>query len=246
MRMSESTANAAPALEVLGLSTGYGDIKVIHDVSLVVRTGEIVCLLGPNGAGKSTVLKAVMGYLKATAGRIVANGQDLAGMAVHNVVRSGVGYVPQGRIVFPDMSVADNLDVGGYLLTSVERRQRIEEVLQFFPRLRERRAAHAGKLSGGEQQMVAIARALMTRPRVLLLDEPSLGLAPVVADQVFEELVQLNRQWAVTMMLVEQNAVRALSISHRGYVLDLGRNRHEGSSASLVEDPAIRQMYLGG
>jgi branched-chain amino acid transport system ATP-binding protein len=244
--MSESEVGPVPALEIRGLATGYGDIKVIHDLNLFVESGEIVCLLGPNGAGKSTVLKAVMGYLKATAGQVLSDGQDLRGREVHEVVRSGIGYVPQGRIVFPDMSVIDNLEVGGYLLPQGQRRDRIEEVIEFFPRLRERRREMAGRLSGGEQQMVAIARSLMTRPRVLLLDEPSLGLAPVVADQVFEELVQLNARWKVTMMLVEQNAVRALSISHRGYVLDLGRNRYDGPSAALLADPAIRQMYLGG
>ncbi len=233
------------ALEASGLSAGYGDIPVLNDVSLNVCEGEIVCILGPNGAGKSTVLKTVMGYVRPSEGSIRFYNQELAGLKVHEVVRTGVGYVAQGRIVFPDMTVADNLETGGYTLRPQLRKQRIAEVLEFFPRLAERSKKYAGRLSGGEQQMVALARALMTRPKVLLLDEPSLGLAPQVVDSVFDKLVELNQAWGVTMLLVEQNAVRALSIAHRGYVLELGRNRFEGISSDLLEDPAVRRLYLG-
>jgi len=244
--VEDSAAPSAPALEMRGVTAGYGDIPVLHDVSIEVRAGEIVCVLGPNGAGKSTVLKSVMGFLKPSAGSVWSYGRNLSNLPTNKLVRNGIGYVAQGRIIFPDMSVADNLSVGGFTLRRDLLKQRISEVLSFFPRLAERRTKLAGKLSGGEQQMIALARALMTRPRVLLLDEPSLGLAPQVVGSVFEKLVELNKEWAVTMLLVEQNAVRALSIAHRGYVLDLGRNRFEGVSKDLLADPAVRQLYLGG
>ncbi len=244
--MEERFLSSALALEARNITAGYGDVRVLHDVSIDVHEGEIVCILGPNGAGKSTVLKSVMGYLRPSAGQVRLYGSDLVGRPVYEVVRNGIGYVAQGRIVFADMTVADNLDVGGFTLAPALRRQRTAEVLTFFPRLAERSGQSAGKLSGGEQQMVALARALMPRPKVLLLDEPSLGLAPQVADSVFEKLVELNQQWGVTMLLVEQNAARALSIAHRGYVLELGRNRFEGASGGLLADPAIRRLYLGG
>ena len=237
--------SAGAVLRLQDLRVGYDDLTIVQGVSLSVFPGEIVSVLGPNGAGKSTVLKAIMGYLRPTGGQIWFGGAIVSRKPTHQVVRMGIGYVPQGRIVFERMSVSENLEVGGFILEPGVREKRLREVLEFFPRLRERRGQIAGTLSGGEQQMIAIARAMMTRPQLLLLDEPSLGLSPLFVDTVFRRLTELN-QAGMTMLMVEQNATKALSISHRGYILELGRNRFEGPGSELLADQRIRDMYFGG
>jgi branched-chain amino acid transport system ATP-binding protein len=236
-----------PLLDVRALATGYGVVQVLDDVSVRVEAGEIVSLIGPNGAGKSTVLRSVVGLLPAWRGSIVFAGRDLAGRAPHLLPRDGLVFVPQGRVVFPQMTVRENLDMGAYLFRRdrVRVREAMEWVLGLFPRLRERLGQLAGTLSGGEQQMCAIARGLMTRPRLLLLDEPSLGLAPRFVDLVFEKMDAL-RTAGVAVLLVEQNAVRALEIADRAYVLARGSTFCEGTGRQLLEDAAVQALFLGG
>jgi branched-chain amino acid transport system ATP-binding protein len=235
-----------PILEVRGIVAGYGKVQILHDVSLAIAPGEVVSIIGPNGAGKSTVLKAVMGMLKPTHGELLFDGQSIAGLRTDLVVHRGIGYVPQGRIVFKEMTVVENLEMGAYTVKDKSRvRLTMEQVFAIFPRLAERRKQTAGTLSGGEQQMLAMGRALMVQPRLILMDEPSLGLAPMFVDLVFEKIGEL-RQTGMTLLLVEQNAAKSLSISNRGYVLELGRNRFTGSGQALLADNRVRRMYLGG
>ena len=233
-------------LRVDGIDAAYGKVQILHGVSMVVRPAEVVSIIGPNGAGKSTVLKSVMGILKPSAGEIVFAGQPIAGLRPDQVVRRGVAYVPQGRIVFRDMTVVENLEMGAYTLGD-KRRQRelMEQVYAIFPRLGERPGQQAGTMSGGEQQMLAMGRAMMSEPKMILMDEPSLGLAPLFVEQVFERIGELKAQ-GMTLLIVEQNAVKSLSISDRAYVLELGRNRFTGSGADLLADPRVRRLYLGG
>ena len=235
-----------PLLDVRALATGYGVVQVLEDVSVRVEAGEIVSLIGPNGAGKSTVLRSVVGLLPAWRGSIIF-ARDLAGRAPHLLPRDGLVFVPQGRVVFPQMTVRENLDMGAYLFRRdrVRVREAMEWVLGLFPRLRERLGQLAGTLSGGEQQMCAIARGLMARPRLLLLDEPSLGLAPRFVDLVFEKMDAL-RTAGVAVLLVEQNAVRALEIADRAYVLARGSTFCEGTGRQLLEDAAVQALFLGG
>jgi len=235
-------------LELTGVDVGYGDMPVLHAVSLQVAEGEIVAIIGPNGAGKSTTLKAALGYLRPTAGQITLGGKDITGLATHLVVRQGMGYVPQGRIVFGRMSVEENLELGGYAIRADRDRVRRnrQRLYELFPILAERRRQLAGTLSGGEQQMLAVGRALMADPRVLLLDEPSLGLSPKFVKIVFEKIGELKRELRVTMVMVEQNAAQALQIADRGYVLELGRNKFSGTGAALLADPQVKALYLGG
>jgi ABC-type branched-subunit amino acid transport system ATPase component len=235
-----------PILEVRDLEAGYGKIPILHGVSLAVYPGEAVSLIGPNGAGKSTVLKAIMGLLKPAGGEIRFGGEPIGGLRPDRVVRRGIGYVPQGRIVFKNMTVLENLEMGAYTVRDKGRTRRaLDQVVGLFPRLGERKGQKAGTLSGGEQQMLAMARALMSEPRLVLLDEPSLGLAPRFVELVFGKLEEL-KQTGLTLLLVEQNAVKALGASDRGYVLELGRNRFTGSGAALLADPRVRRLYLGG
>jgi len=237
---------ATPILRVEGISAGYGGLDVLHEVSLHVAPREMVAIIGPNGAGKSTVLKAVMGLIRVSAGQIVFADGPITGRRTDQLVRIGIAYVPQGRVVFPQMTVLENLEMGAFTVS--DRRvvlETLEHVYQLFPRLAERRGQQAGTMSGGEQQMVAIGRALMTRPALILLDEPSLGLAPRFVDMVFDQLVSL-RDEGLAIALVEQNAARALDVAHRAYVLELGRNRYEGPARELAADDRIRHMYLGG
>ena len=236
-----------PLLDVRALSTGYGVVQVLEDVSVRVEAGEIVSLIGPNGAGKSTVLRSVVGLLPPWRGSIVFAGRDLAGRAPHLLPGDGLVFVPQGRVVFPQMTVRENLDMGAYLFRRDRARVReaMEWVLGLFPRLRERLGQLAGTLSGGEQQMCAIARGLMARPRLLLLDEPSLGLAPRFVDLVFEKMDAL-RAAGVAVLLVEQNAVRALEIADRAYVLARGSTFCEGTGRTLLEDAEVQALFLGG
>lgn len=240
-------APSRPVLELTDVEAGYGEVLVLQGVHMAVRQGEVVCIVGPNGAGKSTVLKAVLGLLKPRRGEIRLDGRNIAGLSPHLVVRQGVGYVPQGRIVFPAMTVLENLEMGGFSVAhrKEEFQRRLQWILELFPRLRERLTQLAGSMSGGEQQMLAIGRALMLQPRVVLMDEPSLGLSPANVTIVFHTIMQLKAM-GITMVLVEQNAAQALAISDRGYVLDMGKNRFEGPGRELLADPRIRALYLGG
>jgi branched-chain amino acid transport system ATP-binding protein len=233
-------------LELKDVEAAYGRIQILHKVSLHVQPREVVCIIGPNGAGKSTTFKVIMGFIDHLGGEIRFNGQSILGSRPDQILALGLGYVPQGRIVFNQMTVRENLEIGGFVETDRKKlRESMDYVFSFFPRLAERQKQAAGTLSGGEQQMLAMGRALMTRPRMLMLDEPSLGLSPRFVDEVFDKIVALARE-SMTIMLVEQNAARALEICHRGYVLELGRNRHEGSGQALIGDPDVRRMYLGG
>src|SRR5262249_4926657 len=203
-------------------------------------------IIGPNGAGKSTAFKTIVGFLGPRAGRVLFNGAEITGLRPDLVLRRGLAYVPQGRIVFPQMTVLENLEMGGYIENDPARIARAaERVFALFPVLAARRRQHAGTMSGGEQQMVAIGRALMTTPRLIMLDEPSLGLSPKFVTTIFEKLVEMKGA-GYTLMLVEQNAARALAIADRGYVLELGRNRFEGRGSELLADPEVKRLYLGG
>ena len=236
----------APLLLVERITAGYGRIDILHDVSLEIRTGEIVSVIGPNGAGKSTAFKTIVGFLPPRDGRVVFDGVAIAGLRPDQVLRRGLAYVPQGRIVFPQMTVLENLEMGAYIERDAGRvAAALERVFGLFPILAERRRQKAGTMSGGEQQMVAIARALMTSPRLILLDEPSLGLSPKFVTLIFDKLIEMKRS-GFTLMLVEQNAARALAIADRGYVLELGRNRFEGAGRTLLDDPEVKRLYLGG
>ena len=240
-----STA-AEPILEVSRLEVRYGGIRALHDLSLKVPRGSIVTLIGANGAGKSTTLRTISGLVASSSGTIRFDGLEIAGLPAHRIVSAGLAHVPEGRLVFPELSVKENLLMGAYL-----RRDRkeiaadLEWVGEFFPRLRERIAQQAGTLSGGEQQMLAIGRALMGRPGCLMLDEPSLGIAPLLVETIFERLVALNRERGMTMLLVEQNASLALQVSRYAYVLETGSIHLEGPSAELRDRPEVRAAYLG-
>ncbi len=232
-------------LRLEGVEAAYGDMVAVRDVSLEVRAGECVALIGSNGAGKTTTLRAVCGLLRPRRGRIELDGARIDGLAPAAVVARGIAHVPEGRQLFPSMTVLENLRVGA---RTPESRRRIpeslEQVFELFPRLAERRSQVAGSLSGGEQQMCAIGRALMARPRLLMLDEPSLGLAPVVVNAIFANLARINHA-GTTILLVEQNVLKALTLSHRAYVLEDGRIALEGPSARLLADERIRTAYLG-
>ncbi len=232
-------------LELRGIEAGYGGARVVQGVSLAVPAGSIVALLGPNGAGKSTTLRAIAGLLRPSAGTVTLDGQRLDGLAANAVVRRGLALVPERRELFPSLSVAENLSLGAYV-----RRDRggiaadLAMVFALFPRLKERHTQAARTLSGGEQQMLAIGRGLMSRPRYLLLDEPSLGLAPLLIVEIFRKLIEIRAQ-GTAILLVEQNAAAALGVADHGYVLETGLIRLEGSAASLAVDDAVRETYLG-
>ena len=233
-------------LALRNVEAGYGSIQILHGVSLHVNEGEVVSVIGPNGAGKSTAFKVIMGFITHFGGEIVFDGRNLVGQRPDRILALGLGYVPQGRVVFSQMTVRENLEMGAYLERDKAKiKASMDYVCALFPRLGERRRQLAGSMSGGEQQMLAMGRALMMRPRMMMLDEPSLGLSPRLVDEVFDKIVELARG-GLTTMLVEQNAARALEISDRGYVLELGRNRYEGTGRELLDNPEVRQMYLGG
>ena len=233
-------------LAVDRLAVHYGGIRAVQGVSLEVSEGETICVIGANGAGKSTTLRALVGLAAAAAGTIRYGGRDVTRLPVHERARLGLSLVPEGRGIFPRMTVTENLLMGAYQHRDGEPiRQDLQRVLALFPRLAERRAQVAGTLSGGEQQMLAVGRALMSRPKLLLLDEPSMGLAPLVVEKIFATLREVAAQ-GVTLMLVEQNANLALQISDRGYVLDNGRVAIGGPAADLLQDPRVRAAYLGG
>ena len=231
-------------LEVKNLHVSYGEIHALKGVALEIRRGEIVTLLGNNGAGKTTTLRAISGLLAPREGDVVFEGGSLVGVASHAIVRRGVTHVPEGRRIFNRLSVLENLEMGAFTRSDDEVRTDIDRVFGIFTRLQERRTQVAGTLSGGEQQMLAIGRALMAKPRLLLLDEPSMGLAPVLVEQIFETVQTINRQ-GVTILLVEQNAAMALSIAGRGYVLETGGIVLEGSARDLADNPEVRRAYLG-
>jgi len=232
-------------LRLDGLEVGYGALTAVRDVSLEVGTGEVVALIGANGAGKTTTLKAITGLLQLRRGRMTLDGERLDGLSPARVVGRGIAHVPEGRQLFPTMTVRENLELGAAGRESRMRRaETLAWVLRLFPRLAERAGQLAGTLSGGEQQMCAIGRGLMARPRLLMLDEPSLGLAPVIVKQIFENLAQINRE-GTTILLVEQNVGRALGLAHRAYVLESGRIVLSGTSAELLASPHVKQAYLG-
>jgi branched-chain amino acid transport system ATP-binding protein len=232
-------------LEVTGLAAGYGRAIALHDVSLDVGSGEIVAILGPNGAGKTTLVNSLAGVLTPVAGSVVFDGSDLLAIPPHEVIGHGVALVPEGRRIFPRMTVAENLEIGSYTRSArPEHDSALAWVHEIFPRLAERRTQEAGTLSGGEQQMLAIGRALMAKPKLLLLDEPSLGLAPIIVQDIFEVLNEVN-QAGVSILLVEQNAVEALDLATRGYVLEEGTIVGEDQADALLEDERLRKAYLG-
>jgi ABC-type branched-subunit amino acid transport system ATPase component len=237
---------SAPVLRAEGIVAGYvPEVDILSGVDAEVREQEIVTIVGPNGAGKSTLLKCVFGLLSPRAGRVWLRDADITGERPHNITRRGMSYVPQLDNVFPTLSVEENLELGALAGRDAELGERMEAMYELFPRLAERRRQPAGTMSGGERQMVAMARALMPGPEVLLLDEPSAGLAPAFVDAIFDQVLEVNRV-GVTVLMVEQNARRALAMSHRGYVLDLGSNRFEGPGQELLGDPKVAELYLGG
>ncbi|HEY5341400.1 MAG TPA: ABC transporter ATP-binding protein [Candidatus Aquilonibacter sp.] len=233
-------------LQIENLVARYGRITALAGISLHVDEGEVVALIGANGAGKTTTLRAISGLIRPASGRIAFEGQDLGGRAPHAIVRMGIGHSPEGRRVFPRMSVRENLELGAYTRSSKrEIAADTEHVLETFPRLRERIGQKAGTMSGGEQQMLAIGRALMGRPRLLLLDEPSLGLSPLYVQTIFSVIREINAR-GTTILLIEQNASQALAVATRGYVLEVGSVAYEDTSANLNASPAVRAAYLGG
>jgi branched-chain amino acid transport system ATP-binding protein len=235
----------APLLQLTGIRAGYGDLQALFDISLEVRAGEIVTLIGANGAGKTTTLRVISGAVRATAGTVRFADRNITGLPAHAMPERGISHVPEGRQLFPFMTVEENLDLGAYNRRSRPRaRTALDEVLTLFPRLQERRRQLAGTLSGGEQQMVAIARGLMAAPRLLLLDEPSLGLSPKVTEEVFARIQDIGKR-GVTVLVVEQNVVDGLGISDRGYVIENGRVVMHGAAADLLRDDKIRAAYLG-
>jgi branched-chain amino acid transport system ATP-binding protein len=237
---------ARPLLSIENVKTHYGPVEALRGVSLDVHAGEIVALIGANGAGKSTLLMTICGDPRASEGQIVYDGNDITQTPLHQMVRLGIAQSPEGRRIFPRMSVLENLQLGAYAGAPANFEADIARVFRLFPRLAERSSQRAGTMSGGEQQMLAIGRALMSRPRLLLLDEPSLGLAPLLVAQIFATIREINRSEAVTVLLVEQNAYHALRLAHRGYVLVNGAIRLSGTGPELLANPDIQQAYLAG
>ena len=234
-------------LEIKNLTVSYGAIAALHGISLTVNQGDIVTLIGANGAGKTTTLKAASGLLKVRSGDILYQGRNLTNLPAHRIVQLGISHVPEGRMVFANLTVLENLQMGAYLQTDKEVIHReMEYVFSVFPRLKERLKQVAGTLSGGEQQMLAIGRALMSKPRFLMLDEPSLGIAPLLVKTIFEKIVEINRQQGITILLVEQNANLALEVSRYGYVLETGRIILADESSALRQNPQVKSAYLGG
>ncbi|MBS1693156.1 MAG: ABC transporter ATP-binding protein [Actinobacteria bacterium] len=247
MTKSSDAAQKTPLLEVRDVVVHYGRIRALHGVSLVVHDGELVTLLGSNGAGKTTIMRAISGLRPLSSGSVWFDGQDISRVKAHRRVTDGLIQAPEGRGVFPGMTVTDNLEMGCYgrkFASKAEHDERLDWVFETFPRLAERRSQVGGTLSGGEQQMLAIGRALMARPKVLLLDEPSMGLAPMVISQIFKIVAEINKQ-GTTVLLVEQNAQQALSRSDRAYILETGEITRTGDARELLHDDSIRAAYLG-
>ena len=237
---------AQPLLRVDGLRAGYGKIMALHGLSLAVPAASIVCVLGANGAGKTTLLRALSGLLPWQGGQAWLAGQPIQHLAAEALVQQGIAHVPQGRMVFAQLSVRDNLVLGGYTRPAADVRQDMDRVLGYFPRLKERLAQRAGTLSGGEQQMLAIARGLLCKPRLLMLDEPSMGVAPILKDFIFDTLRQIRDQERLTLLVVEQDADIALAIADTGYVIETGRIVLHGPAAELADNEDVRRAYLGG
>ncbi|MXZ68638.1 MAG: ABC transporter ATP-binding protein [Acidimicrobiia bacterium] len=242
------TGAGRPLLEVIDMSAGYyAGHNVVHHLDLEVAEGEIVCVIGPNGAGKSTVFRAIYGLAEVRSGQVLCDGVDITNIAPQDALRTArMSMVPQLRSVFPQMTVYENLELGMFLERDKARvRARIDYVYGLFPRLAQRSGQAAGTMSGGEQRMLEIGRSLLHEPRIVLMDEPSAGLAPIVTRQVFEAIRQLNREIGLTVLMIEQNARQGLEASHRGYVLEMGRNSHQGSAGELLADPKVRRAFLG-
>ena len=234
-------------LDVKDLYAGYQKLDILKGVNLHVKQGEIICVIGPNGAGKSTVFKALYGFIEIRKGQVLFEGQDITDYRPQEMLKSGVSIVPQLRSVFPQMTVLENLEMGMYLERyRIRVKQRIDVILDLFPRLAERKKQIAGTMSGGEQRMLEIGRALMYEPKLLLMDEPSAGLAPLITKMIFEKIEFLNQEIGLTVLMIEQNARQGLEISNRGYVLQLGENSYEGPSQDLLNDPEVRRAFLGG
>ena len=234
-------------LDVQDIYAGYQKMDILKGINLQVKPGEIVCVIGPNGAGKSTVFKAVYGFIEIRKGRTLFDGNDVTTYRPQEMLRAGVSIVPQLRSVFPQMTVIENLEMGMYLEKDNKQvRNRIDEIFDLFPRLAERKQQKAGTMSGGEQRMLEIGRALMYKPKLLLMDEPSAGLAPLITKMIFEQIEHLNRELGLTVLMIEQNARKGLEISDQGYVLQLGKNSFKGPSKELLDNPEVRQAFLGG
>ena len=233
-----------PLLQVKDLVTAYGKIEALRGASLDVRQGSITCLLGPNGAGKTTLMMTIAGILRSRSGSVSLSGRNISSLKAHAIVAAGIALVPENRLVFPGMTVLDNLQAGAYQRRDADVESDMEKLFQRFPRLKERSNQNAGTLSGGEQQMLAVARALMSRPKLLLMDEPSLGLAPLVVEEIFRIIADLHRD-GTTIFLVEQNAHMALKVAHHFYLMEQGKVTFSGNPGSLAEDEVIRRAYLG-
>ncbi|MFQ5552577.1 MAG: ABC transporter ATP-binding protein [Thermoplasmata archaeon] len=232
-------------IRVEDLYSGYGEVDILHGVSIHLAKGEIVTLIGPNGAGKSTLIKTIFGLLEPTRGHVFYNGTEITGTSPEQVVRMGLSYMPQVENTFPRLTVRENLEMGGVIHGRVDLDPRIERVLSVFPSLDGKEGVKAGKLSGGEQHMVALGKTLMQDPQVLLVDEPSVGLAPHMVDTILERIQEINRS-GTTVLMVEQNARKALKVSDRGYVLEMGKTRFEGTGEELLGNPQVGRLYLGG
>ncbi|MDH3676455.1 MAG: ABC transporter ATP-binding protein [Anaerolineae bacterium] len=239
--------NGKPILDVIDLYAGYTDLDILKGVNLHVLPGEIVCVIGPNGAGKSTVFKAIYGFINTRGGKVMFDGNDITNQRPQAILRAGISNVPQLRSVFPQMTVIENLEMGMYIEDDKKRiAERIDYVLGLFPRLAERRKQMAGTMSGGEQRMLEIGRSLMLEPKLVLMDEPSAGLAPVITRVIFENINRLNKEIGLTVLMIEQNARQGLEVSHRGYVLELGQNSYAGTGQSLLNNQEVRRAFLGG
>ena len=233
-------------LEFDKITAGYGSLAVLHDVSLNVSQGEIVCIIGPNGAGKSTVLKTVVGQIRPNAGTVRFQGKDIIDVGIAEKGRRGLIFIPQGENIFPNLTVLENLEMAGLLLPDDQKLHgAIEKALDTFPVIKKMKTHAARELSGGQRQILALCRILILQPQLVLLDEPSLGLSPLIVDLIFKEIQQMNQD-GISFLLVEQNARKGLSISHRGYVLELGQNRLTGTGKELLDNPDVRRLYLGG
>ncbi|PWC40708.1 ABC transporter ATP-binding protein [Azospirillum sp. TSO35-2] len=233
-------------LKVSGVHTFYGAIEALKGIDIEIGAGEIVSLIGANGAGKSTLLMTICGSPRARQGRVIFEGEDITDLPTHEIVRRGIAQSPEGRRIFPRMTVLENLQMGSIVAQPGSFERELERVLTLFPRLKERINQRAGTMSGGEQQMLAIGRALMSQPRLLLLDEPSLGLAPLIVKQIFQVIAEINREQKMTVFMVEQNAFHALKLAHRAYVMVTGKIMMTGTGAQLLADPEVRSAYLEG
>ena len=234
-----------PLLKIIDLEAWYGELKILHDVNMEVYKGELVAIIGPNGSGKSTTLKSIAGVIQKKRGKIFLDGKKISRKQPHDVTRIGMSYVPQGRRVFPTMTVEENLEMGGFILDPGVMKERLNDVYRFLPELRRWRNKKATFLSGGQQQLLSIGRALMLKPRLLLLDEPSLGLSPKAMQEIFRKIIDINKS-GTTIVLVEQNAKAALTLADRAYVLELGKNKLTGKGKALLDDKRVSKLYLGG